>query len=298
VQQRNTRRPSSSIFDKRLTVEKLRVHIKENIIYYMQAIWDFEPPDQRFLRLHNLEVPDFEPMDQTIDINHAVPVLVNTFSHSLSWIWAEGRSRLEWTPMTLPLPPPRLVIERRKLVQIADLDSLLGYKGNYMIFPLKVPHYVTLYMLQDFVDEFAGGIKDPDELANYSMDEIIEIIEMMKVLNKKGRFSPDVRAKFKKIIQERLTQGRKESDRIIVPTGSLYIEALSGKHPILEDFKLVHRVLDIKKVQAEARKQEIDNIRTAARIMNDNYDDPNVESRKEIIVKGADNQPDIEVNDG
>ena len=34
------------------------MHVKENILYYMQAIWSHEPPDQRFFRLYNIDVPD------------------------------------------------------------------------------------------------------------------------------------------------------------------------------------------------------------------------------------------------
>ena len=39
-------------------IDRLRVHVKENILYYMQAIWRQEPPDQRFFRLYNIDVPD------------------------------------------------------------------------------------------------------------------------------------------------------------------------------------------------------------------------------------------------
>jgi hypothetical protein len=35
----------------RTAVDQLRIHVKQNILYYMQAIWDHEPPDQRFFRL-------------------------------------------------------------------------------------------------------------------------------------------------------------------------------------------------------------------------------------------------------
>ncbi|GAA4255909.1 hypothetical protein GCM10022255_066640 [Dactylosporangium darangshiense] len=50
-----------------------------------------------------------------------------------------------------------------------------------------------------------------------------------------------------------------------MPTKSLYIEALAGTHPLLEDFKLIHRALDVKKVQAELRRAELENVRLAAR---------------------------------
>src|SRR5262249_18934395 len=40
-------------------IDRLRIHVKDNIIYYMQAIWTYEPADQRYFRLYNLDVPVF-----------------------------------------------------------------------------------------------------------------------------------------------------------------------------------------------------------------------------------------------
>ena len=47
-------------YDQVAGVDRLRLHVKENILYYMQAIWRQEPPDQRYFRLYDLEVPDLE----------------------------------------------------------------------------------------------------------------------------------------------------------------------------------------------------------------------------------------------
>ena len=66
---------------------------------------------------------------------------------------------------------------------------------------------------------------------------------------------------------ERLTSHAEGRRPVIVPTVSLYIEALVGTHPLLEDFKLIHRALDVKKVQAEVRHAELENIRLAARAL-------------------------------
>ncbi len=68
-----------------------------------------------------------------------------------------------------------------------------------------------------------------------------------------------------------------------MPSDQLYIEALPGTHPILEDFKLIHRALDVKKVQAEVRHAELENLRLAARLANGEYGDPDIE--KKIIVE-------------
>jgi DNA-binding response OmpR family regulator len=75
------------------------------------------------------------------------------------------------------------------------------------------------------------------------------------------------------------------SERVIVPTNSLYIECLVGTHPLLEDFKLIHRALDVKKVQAEVRHAELENIRLAAKALEGDREDPDIE--KKVVITGA-----------
>ena len=75
---------------------------------------------------------------------------------------------------------------------------------------------------------------------------------------------------------------------MVVPTTSLYMEALVGTHPLLEDFKLIHRALDVKKVQAEVRHAELENIRLAARALKGKDEDPDIEKKIVIVNDGAD----------
>jgi len=72
---------------------------------------------------------------------------------------------------------------------------------------------------------------------------------------------------------------------IIVPTSSLYIEAMPGTHPLLEDFKLKHRVIDVQKAKAETRKLELENLRYASRLLNNELGDPDVD--KQVVVEGS-----------
>lgn len=44
-------------YDRVQEIDRLRLHVKENVLYYMQTIWRQEPPDQRFFRLYDLGVP-------------------------------------------------------------------------------------------------------------------------------------------------------------------------------------------------------------------------------------------------
>src|SRR5215510_13773024 len=71
---------------------------------------------------------------------------------------------------------------------------------------------------------------------------------------------------------------------VVVPSNSLYIEALPGTHPLLEDFKLIHRAIDIKKAQADLRHAELENLRLAARLANAEYGDPDIDK---VVVVGS-----------
>jgi hypothetical protein len=77
-----------------------------------------------------------------------------------------------------------------------------------------------------------------------------------------------------------------ENDLVVVPTNSLYIEALPGTHPLLEDFKLIHRAVDVKRAQADLRHVELENLRLASRLMKGEDEDPDID--KKIVVSGAD----------
>ena len=80
---------------------------------------------------------------------------------------------------------------------------------------------------------------------------------------------------------------------------SLIIEALPGTHPILEDFKLKHRAVDVKQAQAHVGKVELENLRLAARLLSDDFEDPEVDGK--IVVEGNTSvvvSPDADRNAG
>jgi len=185
---------------------------------------------------------------------------------------------------SIPLPPPTVSVTTRSLVDVADLDNLLGYKGNYMIFPLKQNNYLTLHMMQDYLE--VGDdvvVRDPDPFANYTIDEIQQLATCLYQRDPAtfNQYSDQI----KQLMINRLTSARTDDDLVIIPTTSLYIEALLGTHPLLEDFKLLHRALDVKKVQAEVRHAELENVRLAARALKGKDGDPDVD--KKIIIEGT-----------
>jgi hypothetical protein len=260
-------------YDNVAAVDRLRLHVKDNILHYMQAIWGYEPPDQRYFRLYNIDVPDIvaDTAGTLVPVRRVDPDI---------WDLIEGR-----TTLSLSIPVPKVKVEKKKLVQIADLDRVLGYKGNYAVFRLKKNNLITLHMMQDYLDiDGEGQLRDPDALGAYSLDELKSLVRCLYERNPAAytRHRDDL----KRILAERLATNRDASELIVVPTSSLYIEALVGTHPLLEDFKLIHRALDVKKVQAEVRHAELENIRLAARALKGNDEDPDIE--KKIVIEGQD----------
>lgn len=268
-------------YDRVAEIDRLRVHIKDNILYYMQAIWRQEPPDQRFFRLYNIDVPIVTADTAGVTVNVSASNGSKPGAMNLSSFFQDGET------LSAPIPMPEVTVTRKKLVEVADLDNVLAYKGNYMVFALKETDYITLHMMQDYMEVLEGELllRDPDELGNYSVEELQDLAMRMY------RDKPDVyeahKEDIKRLLIDRLTASRKDNDLVIVPTSSLYIECLVGTHPLLEDFKLIHRALDVKKVQAEVRRAELENIRLAARALEGEREDPDIE--KKIVIEDGSN---------
>jgi hypothetical protein len=261
--------------DRQMAVTALRIHIKENILCYMHAIWDHECGDERYFRLYNIDVPWVEIEEHTTPITTRKPSgLAGALHGGTDLIHLEGELSLEFAK-----------ISSRKLSQVADLDNLIGYKGNYMIFPVKEPNHLHWYMMQDYIDPGTGDLRDPDEFASYDSGELLDYA---CCLRDSGVDESDERmTSILELLEDRTASTRRESELIVVPTDSLYIEALPGKHPILEDFKLVHRAIDVKKVQSELRHDELENIRLAARLLEDEREDPEID--KKVLIQGSNN---------
>ena len=264
-------------YDRVAEIDRLRVHVKDNVLYYMQAIWRQEPPDQRFFRLYNIDVPIVMPVTAGVTVDVGARDGARSMPPGLEAVIGDGETVVGGLPM------PDVTLTTKKLVEVADLDNVLAYKGNYMVFALKENNYITLHMMQDYLD--VGEellLRDPDELGNYSVEDLQQLATCIN--SKDSDLFRKHRNDFKKLLMERLNSPRKDNDLVIVPTKSLYIECLVGTHPLLEDFKLIHRALDVKKVQAEVRRAELENIRLAARALEGEREDPDVE--RKIVVQG------------
>ena len=278
-------------FSKRTLVSQLRIHVKDNILHYMHAIWSYEQPDQRFFRLYNLpvDVPVPASTRGSDSMNVTLTPRTDETVAGLYPHWLLGSTEIE-IPIGIELPPPSPEFEQRKLHEIADLDNLVGFKGNYMIFPLKACTYITDFMMQDYVDDYFG-IRDPEPAADYSTEELLTYAE--QIWHEQDT-SDDTREALNTLIQQRLRSPGVNDELIVVPTGQLFIEALKGEHALLEHFKEKHRVMDVLKVREEVQAARLENLRMAARLVADEQqlDDPQVD--KQIVVRGRD-EPDIDV---
>jgi hypothetical protein len=262
-------------FSRSVAINQLRIHVKQNILYYMQAIWAHEPPDQRFFRLYNKQVANPSPAKdcgaKVIGSKSNDKFNLKVFMHDCK---------------------PTIAGNMVDLIEICDLDNPLGYKGNYIMFPLKATCYLTTYMLQDFLDD-TYGLRDPDDFSTWSdknsFDDVArEVAEQLRSMTEGSVEWQRLLDRFSRYVNE--TQG--QIDEIVIPTGQLFIEALPGAHPVLEDFKLLHRAEDVRKTKAEVRHGELENLRLASRLAAAHLDpkhllyleDPDIQ--KKVIVEG------------
>jgi hypothetical protein len=263
-----------------LRIAELEAHVKENILYYMQAIWSFTFRDQTFFSLCNVKVPKLTATQRTYSLK--------TPDHiPLSIAPKPGQVVLEVdanVQLATNLDPAQDFVT---LAEVADLDSPLGYKGNFIIFPLRASNPLTDFMMIPYIDSELG-LHDPDELGGWTPEDFAQYARCL-VDQEKDQLSESDLAALESQLRDQyrsiVSNPALTTDVVVVPTSSLYIEALPGAHPLLENFKLEHRAIDVQKAKAEARKLELENLRYAARILNTELGDPDFD--KQVLVTGA-----------
>jgi hypothetical protein len=279
--------------DNETRVKRLLVQLRNNIFHYMHAIWSMEPPDQRFLRLHKVQVPVLEladvadPVTGEMRPDRSYRVQVEPVDDIFAAFREPGTTKHK-AFMFGTLKP---ITKYKPLVEVADLDSPMGCKGNYMIFPLKEHNALTEFMAAPYVDS-AFGAMDPDDLSNISLNDYGRYVCCLHDRLPDDQFEA-MKPLLKKWLELLLSDPLRNGDEITVPTDSLFIETLPGAHPLLEDFKLRHRELDVFKVAEEVRKGRLENLRLAARLLNDEREDPDVE-KKIVLANGV--RPAIDVD--
>jgi hypothetical protein len=262
-------------------VHRLIDHIWQNILYYMQAIWAHEPADQRFLRLKDVPVPVFaKDKSKTIKINPAVFAAATEIA-AIDTKWVRATSGLGVKR------PPLSEADRIRTVplhQVARVFEPLGSVGNYLVFPMYDSNPITEFMMEPYVTLAEGeyGLSDPDPIGNMTLDEFADYVCCLrKHYEKENRtdefekLKPDLRDTLRKLLQ----RSRRDEDIVIPCEDGLYIEALPGAHSVMEQFKHLHRIIDVKSAQAELRGKELNNIRRAELILKGDLEDPDIESK-------------------
>ena len=272
--------------DNETKVKRLLVHVRNNIFYYMQAIWSLEPPDQRYLRLHKVKVPILELESRSFSV--AVDAEPDIFADFREPGTEKHKAFLRGTLKQ----NSGGTFNTKPLVEIAELDSLLGFKGNYMIFPMKEHNALTEFMAAPYIDS-AFGAMDPDELSNVNLDEYSKYVCCLHERLSPEKFD-EIKDELKEWLEKLLAASLRNGDEIVVPTGSLFIETLVDQNAILEDYKLVHRELDVFKAEEEGRKGALENLRLASRLLNAELEDPDIE--KKIVVEGNGVRPIIDLD--
>ena len=214
--------------DNETKVKRLLVHIRNNIFYYMQAIWSMEPPDQRYLRLHKVQVPTLELKSRSYRVkvakeNEDQDIFARFREPGTEKHRAFLHGELRHDPSVKPKP----------LVEVADLDTLLGFKGNYMIFPMKEHNALTEFMAAPYIDS-AFGAMDPDELSNVTLDQYSKYVCCLHDTMSEADFDA-IKGPLKGWLEKLLANPLRNGEEIVVPTGSLFIESLVDPNPILED---------------------------------------------------------------
>ncbi|MDG5492701.1 hypothetical protein [Psychroserpens sp. SPM9] len=271
--------------NRRVSIDQLKIHVKQNILYYMQAIWAHEPADQRYFRIYDLPVK--APLT-----GGECKVLKDTLKPSILFDGFGNTKEEEY--VSVQCPPPQQGTPK-ELQEIADLSRLIGFKGNYAIFPLTESNGITHFMMQDYVHDHYGLVDPDPKASDNSVEDLMDFNKCIDAThlnpnNPINRVNPEA---VKGLLKDAIADGRFRSEEIVVPSGQLYIEALPGTHTVLEDFKLRHRAADVIKAHSEIRGIELENIRKASRIIDGQYDDPDTEK---TVVIDSNNETDIDVD--
>lgn len=264
-------------------VARMLVHIKANILHYMQAVWSFEPGDQRYFRLHKVRVPSFKPERTTVRFPELTPRpdSMARVAHRRLGLDAAARSDLYECEVVTEMNPE---VDYVDLAVAADLDEPLGFKGNYMIFRLRESNPVTDLQMAPYVVAGWNEIVDPDDIGNWTLDEFVRYVNCLKETLPEAEFATlqeQLRAQYQRL----LSQPRRDGEVLTVPTDSLFIEALPATQTLMEEFKRRHRGVDVKRAQAEVRRIELENLRYAMRVLEKELGDPDVD--KHVVVNGS-----------
>lgn len=266
--------------DSEIAVTRLRVHVKQHILHYMRALWNAEDRDQRFFELHSVRVPRLAG-----HLRYSVVERPGTLPTPPLW---EPPHTVEATLMTDEADP---MSDPQRLGDVADLDHPIGYKGNFQVFPMRQHNVLTRFLMLPYIDHRVGAC-DPELRANFTISELDTYVACARQALPRAEFAAMLPA-IQDLYRGLLDAPFPDEEEVVVPTASTFIEALPGSRPVLEDYRLLHRAIDVSKAAAEVRKHELDNLRRVALIRSGQLGDPDIETvvvtppGSETVVNGT-----------
>lgn len=269
-------------------VHRLIDHVWQNILYYMQAIWSHIPDDQLFLQLKDVPVPVFlKDKTRPIRVNPTVLAAATDIAAvETRWVHATGGLGVS--------KPPIAEADKIKTVplsQVANIYKRLGAWCNYLVFPMDKANPLTDFMMEPYVKLAEGeyGVSDPDPIGNMTLEEFADYACCLKKhYQDEGHpeafdnLKPELREALKKLLQS----SRRNEDIVIPCDDGLYIEVLPGAHSAMEQFKQLHRIIDVKSAQEDLRIKGLNAVRRAEMIIKDDLGDPDIEAVKNVYYHG------------
>jgi hypothetical protein len=259
---------------------QLRLHVRGNLYHYLHEIWKRRDPDDLFFSLYDLEVPFIDPLPNQCFLRAPT---AEELEDEVPGVVIDGT--LYMVDIASAYQVPNLAnLPKKRLIEVADVDRPLGFKGNYVIFPLKVSSLLTDFMTVGFLDGYYG-VRDPALNSSYSAADLVEYAR--SVWNDPvANLSAQERDKLAAITVRAGHRNPGYESEVVLPTGKVWMEALKGGQALLEPFKLAHRGLDVLKVEEEVRRERLDNLRRAQRIGLEEplLGDPDIE--KVTLVRG------------
>jgi len=157
IRVREERRRANMVWKQKF--QRLSTHIRQNLLYYFQAIWAHEPPDQQLLR--------YKKEGRRVPIEWRGPL-----ETALQEVGATrpAISRSEFTDFT---PTGK----EAELWEIIDPTGSIGYIGNYAVFALKplASHWEISLLDRRYDDRVIIAVQQLGELV-IGLNEVLGIL--------------------------------------------------------------------------------------------------------------------------
>ena len=171
-------------------------------------------------------------------------------------------------------------LEYETLEEVADLDNLLGFKGNYMMFPLKKGNDLTDFMMIPYIDPVRPPRPGPPRQLDARGVRRVRLLPARR--RSKGRFDSCGRGWRRSTASQRAgsrRRGDRRADGLAVHRGA------AGRAPDPGRLQTAPSRDGREEGAGRGARAELENIRAAARLLAGEREDPSIE--KKILIEGA-----------